>query len=146
MKRYPSRDDFRRNIVVSDEKGFRQRLIDGYRVQVLQACRVAAAFVVAILSTAEITDEKLRQCMRELIVECEEVLNDDSVYVIIGRSNSSFSRQLAEAVKKADLAISHAGNFCNNMVPVIVPEKIHKVILRARDICEDATKWKRYSP
>ena len=145
MKRYPSIDYYRQEIATWDSKGFRQRLIDGYHVQVLQACRTAVAFAVAIISVVEFPDKRLQAYALEVIAGCENILKDDSVYVVSGRSSAKFSKQLQDAVRKAENAVVLAGNFCNNLVPGIVPEKIHEVLLRARDICDEAMKWKRYS-
>ncbi len=146
MKSFSSLADFRKfYIEVQNRTGFRQRVIDVYHVQVLQKYCVAAAFAIPVLKLVEDLDKNLHQCISRVIDECEAVLADESIYLASGKRNLRLSRHLEKQVRKADDAIVHAGNILNNMIPLMpISERILLVGLRARDICDQATKRKRF--
>ena len=139
MKTYSSRLEFREAVRASIRKnGFQQKWIDGARVQALCDYRKAAAFVVAVLSVIEISDGRY---IKEVLAECEAVLVDDVVYVLDGEGADEVeSKMLKNSVSRAQEAIAHAGNICNNFMPGTMPERIHEVVLRARNICDEAIK------
>jgi hypothetical protein len=146
MRRYLGISDFRNAIsALISEKGFQQRLIDEYHIQVLQDYRVAAAFLIPTLSMIELPDANHQKVISQIITQCEAILADDCVYMMTGDDSPVATTLLREAVIIADEAIIHAGNLCNNFVSGILPPKIHEIVLKARDICDTATKRKRYS-
>ena len=126
---------------------FWQSVIDESRIWELQNYRMAAAFATPILITVEQVDKNYQACIRKTIDECEEVLKDESIYVVAGRVNLKLSQKLRDAVEKARDAVAHAGNLCNNLMPGLekqIPENLFALGLRARDICDRAIKIKRF--
>jgi hypothetical protein len=124
-----------------------QSVIDESRIWELQNYQMAAAFTTPILITVEQMDEHYRVCIRKVINECEEVLKDESIYVVAGRGNPRLSQKLGDAVEKARDAVAHAGNLCNNLIPCLekqIPENLFALGLRARDICDRAIRIKRF--
>lgn len=124
-----------------------QNVIDESRIQELQNYRMAVAFAVPVLTAVEHEDEHYQACIRKIIDECEEVLKDESVYVIAGRRNPKLSQRLEDAVEKARDAVAHAGNLCNNLMPCLekqIPENLFALGLQARDVCDRAIKIKRF--
>jgi hypothetical protein len=107
-------------------------------VQALCDYRKAAAFAVAILSVVEISDNRY---IEEVLAECEAILVDEVVYILDGGEVEAVeSKRLKDSVSRAQEAIAHAGNICNNFMPGTIPEGIHEVVLRARNICDEAIK------
>jgi hypothetical protein len=145
MKRFlNAKDFFERHIdILAGKFGYRQNIMDKYHIQVLQNYRIAAAFAVPAMNlmknVIKTKDEKIKQGINEIIAECEKVLEDKSIYIMIGKSDSKLSEQLEEAVRKATKAISHSGNTFNNL-SLLVPEKFLPIIFGARDICDWASK------
>ena len=131
-------------VEVQNRAGFKQSVMNVYHIQVLQNYRVAAAFAVPVLKIMADMDKNSCTCILAVAKECEEVLADKSVFVMNGKRNSEISKSLEKKVKKADDAVAHAGNICNN-VAVLFPENIQSLILEARDICDLITKRKRFS-
>jgi hypothetical protein len=124
-----------------------QRVIDEYNIRVLQNYRIAAAFAVPILITVENVDKNLQACIRRIIDECEEVLKDESLYIVAGKRNPKLSQKLGDAVEKASDAVAHAGNLCNNLIPYLenqIPANLFALGLRARDICDRAIKIRHF--
>lgn len=139
MKRYSDRLNFSRAVRASIRKnGFQKRWIDSARLQALYDYRKAAAFVVAVLSVIEISDNRY---IKEVLAECEAVLADEAVYVLGDEEDDvAESKRLTLSALRAREAIAHAGNICNNFMPGTMPKMIHEVVLRARDICDKAIK------
>jgi len=139
MKTYPSRLEFKGAVRASiRENGFQQEWIDSARVQALYDYRKAAAFAVAVLSVVEISDNRY---IKEVIAECEAILADEVVYVLGSvEADAVESKKLKDSVFRAQDAVAHAGNICNNFMPGSVLERIHEVVLRARNICDEAIK------
>jgi hypothetical protein len=147
VKHYPSKEYFRKILYADfDKLGIEQSLIDELYIQVLQEYRIAAAFVIGVLSVIETKDDRMTQGVKDVITKCEEVLSDDSVYEMTGRSNRKISKKLEDAVKKADDVICIAEGLCNCALPLAgLPDNVLSVVLRARDICMHATRRRRYS-
>ncbi|KKP68479.1 MAG: hypothetical protein UR66_C0005G0026 [Candidatus Moranbacteria bacterium GW2011_GWE1_35_17] len=140
MERYSSRIEFNKfTREYIKENGFHVDYIDVYHIQVLQDYRVAAIFASAILSLLETSDENLKKIISQTIKECEAVSSDDSVYVMNGPANIESSDLLSDAVKKAAQAVAHAGNLLNNSI-LRFPEKLIDVVMKARNVCDSATK------
>jgi hypothetical protein len=143
VKRYSDIKTFRENISARiSEHGFYRSFMDEYHIQVLQDYRIAAAFAVGVLSLLEIEDEDRQKSINQVLSECEAVLADTSVYVLSEQDNPDNSELLEATIRKADEAVAHASNICNNFA-VLFPEKIQVVVLKARDICELAMRRKR---
>lgn len=133
--------------VLNNKHGFWQSVIDESKIWELQNYRMAAMFTVPILITVEQVDKNLQACIRKIIDECEEVLKDESLYIVAGKGNQKLSRKLKDAVEKARDAVAHAGNVCNNLIPLLekqIPENLFALGLRARDICDRAIRIKRF--
>lgn len=148
MKRYADRETFYADLFtrMKGEVGLRQHSIDEYHIHVLETYRQAAAFAVMILNIAEVKDEKTREIVAQTLKECEDVLADESVYVLDDTDVPEFSKQLKAAVNKADDAIAHAANLCNNLIPCLpVSDKIIAIGLRARNVCDRASRRIRFS-
>jgi len=125
-----------------------QSEVDEYHIRVLQNYRMVAAFVVPTLTAAEQVDERYQACIRKIIDECEDVLKDESIYIVVGKGNPKLSKKLEESVEGASNAIAHAGNLCNELMCALenrVPEKIMALITRARDMCNRAIRIKHFS-
>ena len=145
MRIYKNRIDFRKACkTFSSLHGLHRRDINEYHIQVLQDYRIAAAFVIPILSLsiAKTTVKKFRKSMRSTLRECRAVLKNDSVFLMSNFDNQKKSKRLENTIKKADEAVIHAGNICNNMAATM-PEEIQALMSEARIICDFAVKRMR---
>jgi hypothetical protein len=148
MERYSNRDEFRKSTgIFSLEHDWLQKFVDEHYIQALGERRVAAAFAVAILSvvaeTPEISErgDSLQKIIRDVVAECQSVLEDNSVYILDDFEISENSKFLEGACQKALKTVSQAGNLCNNL-PLCFSNNANteKLILQARDMCDSATK------
>ena len=124
--------------------GYRQDLIALYNSCVFQAYREAAMFIVPLfrlmmLNIAKKVKPEFVQTFKEVLEECEAVAANGSIYLYNG-NNELLSDELKILVEKADIAIGHAGNLCNNFPPDLLPEEIHNLIMLGRDICDNVTR------
>lgn len=143
MKRYKSRNDFRKTITgLISKKGFQQDLLDEYHIEVLEGYRIAAAYCIPVL-TLMITASN-GSFLSEIIKECRGILTKGKIFMLSASSNLKASRALERAVKEADKCIVMAGNVCNNGL-CQAPDYLKELLMEARDVCDAATKRKRYS-
>lgn len=148
MERYPNRDEFKKSTgILSLEHDWLQKFVDEHNIQALGERRVAVAFAVAILSVVAETPEvsgrgdSPQKTIREVVAECQSVLEDNSVYILDDSEISENSKFLEDACEKALKAVSQAGNLCNNL-PLLFSNnaEVEKLILQARDMCDSAAK------
>lgn len=154
MKMYPNVCVFRNEIQADDNK-FSQRVMDKFHIQVLQDYRIAAAFVVGMLKTFAmrkgivdgINYDEINEFAKGVLSECNAVLADESIFIMNGRRNKKASKGLEEAVKKASDAVAHAGNFCNNPLPLLLRtrDEFMPLAYQARELCDKATRRISYS-
>lgn len=125
-----------------------QSVMDEHNIRVLQNYRMAATLVVPVLTAVEHGDNNYQAGIRKIIDECEEVLKDESLYIVAGKGNPKLSRKLGKTIDKANIVVARAGNLCNELMCVPddrVPKKIMALIERARDRCNRATRIVHYS-
>lgn len=145
MKRYKDRITFRKVFgAILSSHDLHRRDINEYHIQVLQDYRIAATFVIPILSLsiAKTTIKKFRKSMKSTLRECRAVLKNDSVFLMSNSDNQKKSKRLESTIRKADEAIIHAGNICYNMA-TSMPEEIQLLMLEARRLCDFAVRRKR---
>ncbi len=125
------------------QRVFSQSRLDEYYVIALQNYRMAVAFTMPVLIIVENVDEKVQPYVREIINECEEMLANESIYIVTGKHNLKLSKELRIVVERAAEVVAHAGNICNNIIPSLIgriSEETLSVGMRARDICDRSMK------
>lgn len=148
MKRYANRASFGHATYISSlEHGFPQKIVDEHCIQALNERRIAVSFAAALLSavveTAEIMEREtaFQEKIRAVIAECQNVLGDNSVYILDDSEDPENSKFLEEACEKALKAAAHAGNLCNNLVIFFSKSpNTEKLLFQARKMCDSATK------